>query len=133
MRLTHVHTVLRFPQKAWIAPYIDLNSQLRATTVSEFEKDFYKLLNNSVYGKTMQNERRYTDMHLLTEGAKALALSQKPHCKHVRMFEPNLVAVEMLKTRQTITKPFEVGFAVLELSKLLMYRFHYEHIKQKYG
>ncbi|KAF0146745.1 MAG: hypothetical protein FD187_3218 [bacterium] len=133
MRLTRVHAVLRFPQSAWMKAYIEKNSQLRKEADSEFEKDLFKLFNNSVYGKTMQNEAKYTNIMLVLDEQKAARMSEKPHCKHVRIFDEHLVGIEMKKTERRISKPFEVGFTVLELSKLLMYQFHYDHIKAKYG
>ena len=133
LRMTRVHAVLRFPQSAWMKPYIEKNSQLRKDATSEFEKDLFKLFNNSVYGKTMQNEAKYTDIRLLLDEQKAARLSEKPHCKNVRIFDENMVGIEMKRTKRKITKPFEVGFTVLDLSKLLMYQFHYDYIKAKYG
>ena len=131
--MTRVHAVLRFPQSAWLKPYIDKNSEMRKAARSDFAKDLFKLLNNAVYGKTMQNESKYTDIKLVTDEQKAARLSEMPHCKQVRIFEERLVGIELKKSERKISKPFDVGFTVLELSKLLMYQFHYDYIKAKYG
>ncbi|KAF0093416.1 MAG: hypothetical protein FD144_5964, partial [Rhodospirillaceae bacterium] len=98
LRMTRVHAVLRFPQSAWMKTYIDKNSELRKNANSDFEKDLFKLFNNSVYGKTMQNEAKYTDIRLEMDEQKAARLAEKPHCKNVRIFDENMVGIEMKRT-----------------------------------
>src|SRR3990167_10520403 len=134
LRLVAVHRALKFEQRAWIADYIDLNSRARADpNASKFEQNLRKELNNTIYGKTMQNERRHTTVHLLLDEQKVVELMQKPHCGWVHQFDYDLTAVEMAKIYPKIKMPFEVGFAVLELSKLLMYQHHYDFFKARYG
>ena len=123
MKLTKVHRVLAFRQSRWLAPYIEKNSQLRAASTNEFEKDFFKLMNNSIYGKTCENQKKRSDIKLVTTEKKMKKLIEKPHCMNFKIFDEQLVAIEMRKIRSLINKPFYVGFAVLELSKLHMYRY----------
>ena len=130
--LHKIHRVIRFRQRKWLAPYIEKNSALRATSTSSFEKDFFKLLNNSVYGKTCENLTKRSDIRLITDQKKCSKLVRKPHCLGFRIFSEDIAAVEMRKLRCLINKPTYVGFAVLELSKLLMYHFHYDFMLQRY-
>ena len=123
MRLTRVSRVLRFNQSRWLAPYIDNNSVLRAAAKNDFEKDFFKLMNNSIYGKTCENQKKRTDIRLVTSEEKCKKLMEKPHCKGFRIFDESLAGIEMRKLKTLINKPFYVGFSVLELSKLHMYRY----------
>ena len=89
-------------------------------------------MNNAIYGKTCENQKKRTDIKLVLDDAKRKALTEKPHCLGFRIFKENLAAVEMRKIQCLINKPFYVGFSVLELSKLHMARFHYEHMMRKY-
>ena len=132
MRLRKVHRVITFHQSRWLARYIDLNQQLRAAANNDFEKDFFKLMNNSVYGKTCENMKKRSDIRLVTDDEKRRQLTNKPHCMNFRIFKENLAGVQLRKVKVQINKPFYVGFTVLELSKLLMYRFHYDYIKKRY-
>ena len=132
MRLTKVHRVLSFVQSRWLAPYIEKNSALRAVATNDFEKEFFKLMNNSIYGKTCENQKKRTDIKLVTQEEKRKKLMEKPHCMSFKIFDEDLAAVEMRKLKTMIDKPFYVGFSVLELSKLHMYRFHYDYFMKKY-
>ena len=99
-----------------------MNTTLRAAAKNEMEKDFHKLMNNAVYGKTCENQRKRTDIRLVNDVQKAAKLLDKPHCLDVSIFDENLVGIEMRKVKLLLTKPSYVGFAVLELSKLHMLR-----------
>ena len=123
MRLTKVHRIIQFRQSAWMLPYIAMNTWLRMKAGNDMEKDFHKLMNNAVYGKTCENQRKRSDIRLVTERDKAEKLVDKPHCLDVRIFDENLVGIEMRKVKLLLNKPSYIGFAVLELSKLLMLRF----------
>ena len=81
-------------------------------------------MNNAPYGKTIENVAKRSDIRLVTEEDKALQLAEKPHCLDFRIFEENLIGVEMRKLRHVINKPFQHGFCVLEWSKLKMYTFY---------
>ena len=133
LKLTKVHRVLRFKQSQWLAQYIIINQNLRAQSKNDFDKDFFKLMNNAVFGKTCENLKKRKDEKLCTTEEQCRKWTQKPNCNEVRIFGEDLVGIEMQKLQTKIDRPFYVGFAVLELSKLLMYRFHYDYIKTKYG
>ena len=128
MRLTRIHRVLKFKQSRWLAPYIKKNSDLRAGSKNDFEKEFFKLMNNSIYGKTCENQKKRTDIKLVTQDDKRRKLVEKPHCMGFKIFDEELAAVEMRKTKLLINKPFYVGFSVLELSKLHMYKYAFYFI-----
>ena len=123
LRLVGVHRVLAFTQSRWLQPYIEKNTALRSVAKNEFEKEFFKLMNNSIYGKTCENQKKRTDIKLVTTEQKCKKLTEKPHCLGFRIFDETLAGVEMQKLRTMIDKPFYVGFCVLELSKLHMYRY----------
>ena len=123
LKLNKIHRVIKFTQEPWLKSYIDTNSQLRKDATNEFEKGFYKLMNNAVYGKTCENLRKRVDIKLENDRNKAQVLINQPNCIDIRRFTDDLVGIEMRKTKLEINKPFYVGFAVLELSKLHMYRY----------
>ena len=132
MRLTAVHRGIRFYQSPWMASYISKNTELRKTAANSFEKDFFKLMNNSVFGKTIENISKRQNIILVDTRAKASSLSTKPNCDHATIFDCNLVAVQMKKTEVYFNKPIYIGQAILDLSKTLMVDFHYDYIPKKY-
>ena len=132
--LKKVHRIVSFDQEAWLKPYIDFNTQMRAKANTEFEKNFFKLLINSIYGKCCENVRHRRDIKLCTTAKKAQRLFNKPKFKDFTIFKNDeLIAVEMVKTQIKYDKPAYLGACILDLSKLLMYQFHYDHIKPMYG
>jgi len=123
MQLVKIHRIIEFEQSPWMAPYIQLNTDLRAAATNDADKDFHKLMNNSVYGKTCENLRKRSDIRLVADAHEAEKLIEKPHCLDVRIFDQNLIGVELKKVKVLVNKPSYVGFAVLELSKLLMWQY----------
>ena len=113
--------------------YIELNTRLGANGKNDFEKDFFKLMNNSVFGKTMENIRNRVDVKLVSGRKVAEKLSAKPNFKDCTIFDENLVAIQMTRTKLTFNKPVYCGMAILDLSKILMYDFHFNYILPKYG
>ncbi|PFX17605.1 hypothetical protein AWC38_SpisGene18061 [Stylophora pistillata] len=128
-----IHRIIRFEESPWMKKYIDLNTELRAKADNDFEKDFFKLMNNSVYGKTMENIRNRVDVRLVNSEDKAAKLVKKPNFKHCTIFSENLCAIHMRKTLIEFDKPLYLGMSILDISKTLMYDFHYNYIKTKYG
>ncbi|XP_022799901.1 uncharacterized protein LOC111337802 [Stylophora pistillata] len=128
-----IHRVIKFNESYWMKPYIDLNTELRAKADNDFEKDFFKLMNNAVYGKTMENIRKRVDVRLSNSEDTVKRLANKVNFKHCTIFSENLSAIEMRKTQITFNKPLYLGMCILDLSKILMYDFHYNYIKAKYG
>ena len=133
LKLKKVHRVLEFNQSPWLKQYIDFNTQKRTIAKNSFEKDFFKLMNNSVFGKTMENIRKRVDVRLVTSNDKLSKLASKPTYVSSKIFNENLVAVHKIKETLTLNRPAYVGMCILDLSKTLMYDFHYNYIKQKYG
>ena len=133
LELKAVHRALSFKQSPWMEPYIRKNTELRKAADNSFEKDFFKLMNNSVFGKTIENIRKRQNIFLVDNRKTALNLSKRPNFERVTIFDKNLIAAHMKKTEIYFNKPVYVGQAILDLSKTLMFDFHYNYIKPKYG
>lgn len=125
MKLSKIHRFLQFKQEPWLKQYIDLNTQIRAQAKNGFEKDFLKLMNNSVFGKTMENIHKHVNVELVTESQKMKKLVAKPTFKVAKRFNEHLVGVNMVREKLLLNKPVYTGFTLLDLSKVLMYQFHY--------
>ena len=117
MKLKKIHIVIQFEQSQWLKKYIDLNTEMRTKATNEFEKDFYKLMNNTVFGKTMENIRKRVNIKLVTDAKKYEKLVAKPNYKSTTMFAERLVAVHSNKTKIVFNKPIYVGMSILDLSK----------------
>ena len=133
LKIKKVHRVLEFDQSPWLKHYIDFNTEKRKHAKNSFEKDFFKLMNNSVFGKTMENLHKGVDVRPVTNEKKLDKLTSKPTYVSSKIFNENLMAVHKIKEALTINRPAFVGMCILNLSKTLMYDFHYNHIKEKYG
>ena len=133
MKLKKIHRGLKFVESAWLKPYIDTNVILRTQAKNNFEQDFFKLMNNAVFGKTMENIRNRVNIKLVNTGEKFKKLVAKPNYESRIIFNENLVSVHMKKTSLTMNKPVYLGMCILDLSKTLMFDFHYKYIKPKYG
>ena len=133
MTVKKVHRVLAFNQSPWLKPYIDFNTNKRKLATNAFEKDFFKLMNNSVFGKSFESIRRRILVELLTNEEKVRKRVASPTFESFRLFPNDLVAIHRRKTKLLLNKPIYVGFCVLELSKVIMYDFHYNFIKDIYG
>ena len=124
--------MLEFNPSPWLKQYIDFNTEKRKNAKNSFEKDFFKLMNNSVFGKTMKNLRKRVDVRLVTNEKKLDKLTSKPTYASSKIFNENLMAVHKVKEALTLNRPAYVGMCILDLSKTLMYDFHYNYIK-RYG
>ena len=133
MILKKVHQGIKFYQSPWMEPYIRKNTDLRKTASNAFEKDFFKLINNSVFGKTIENIRKRQNVKIVDNRKLANKLSSKPNFERVTIFDENLIACHMKKTEVYFNKPIFVGQAILDISKTLMFDFHYNYIRKKYG
>ena len=132
LKLKKIHRVLEFDQSPWLKPYIDFNTEKRTQAKNSFEKDFFKLMNNSVFGKTMENVRKRVNVDLITDPNKLKKIVSKPTFTGFNIITGDLVAVSKTKEVLTLNRPSYVGMAILDLSKYLMYDFHYNYIKKKY-
>ena len=133
LKLKKVYRVLEFHQSPWLAQYINFNTQKRMNAKNAFEKDFFKLLYNSVFGKTMEKIRKRIDVRLVTDQKKLSKLVSKPTFVNSKIFNEDLVAVHKIKETLTLDRPAYAGMCILDLSKTLTYDFHYNYIKSRYN
>ena len=133
LKLKKVHRIIEFNQEAWLKPYIDMNTELRKIAKNDFEKDFFKLMNNAVFGKTMKNVRKHRDIKLVTTDKKRSKLVSETNYHTINLISENLSIIEMKRTKVKVNKPIYLGLSILEISKLLMYEFWYDYMKPKYG
>ena len=133
LKLKKIHRVIEFNQKEWLKPYIDMNTELRKTAKNDFEKDLFKLMNNSVFGKTMENIRRHRDIKLLTTDKKRSTLVSEPNHHTINLISEDLSIIELKKSKVKMNKPIYLGLLILEVSKILMYEFWYDYMKPKYN
>ena len=132
LRVTKIHRVLKFTQEPWMRSYIDFNTQKRTQAKNDFEKNLFKLMNNSVFGKTMENIRKRVNIKIAADREEAESyVSQPGFVRYVEMLD--FYVIHMKKANLFLNKPIYTGFAVLDLSKLLMYEFYYDKLKPKYG
>jgi len=132
LKIVKIHRGILFEESAWLKKYIDLNTELRTRADNDFEKDFFKLMNNSVFGKTMENIENHVDIKLVSREKEAIKLAARPNYDRATIFDENLIAVHMKRTSLKYNKPIYLGMCILDLSKTLMYDFHYNYIKNKY-
>ena len=130
--LENVHRVTQFNQEEWLEPYIEMNTKLRTEAKNDFEEDFFKLMNNSVFGKTMENVRKHRDIKLVTTDKKINQLVSEPNYHTTKYFSENSLAIAMKKTKVKMNKPMFLKLSTLDISKILMYEFWYGYIKPKY-
>jgi len=130
--LTAVHRIIVFDQEQFMKPYIMKNTDLRTKATDASEKDYFKLMNNSCFGKTMENPHKRKDVRLVTKENEAIKLTSKPSYQDYRQFHDSLYGIMMKKLQVKLDKPVFIGFSVLELSKLLMLEFLYDYFKVKY-
>ena len=131
--LKKVHHSIKFNQKAWLKPQIDMNTELRKQAKNDFEKDFFKLMNNSVFGKIMENVRKHRDIKLVTTDKRRNQLVSELNYHTTTWFSEKLLAIEMKKIKVKMNKLVYPALPILEISKTLMYEFWYDYMKPKYG
>ena len=122
LKLKKIHRIIEFNQEAWLKPYIDMNTELSKAAPNDFEKDLFKLMINSVFGKTMENIRKHRDIKLVTTDKKRSKLISEPNYHTINLISEDLSIIEM-------KKPI---LSILEISKILMYEFWYDYMKPKY-
>ena len=132
LELTRVHRVLRFKQSPWLKPYIDLNTQLRQRASSKFEENLFKLMNNSFFGKTCEDVRKYRDVKIAMTEKRVRKLVARPTVKQWKIYEENLAAIQLKRSTVELNKPRYVGMCILDISKVVMYNFHYNYMMKKF-
>ena len=132
LKLSKVHRVIEFRQEEWLKPYIEMNTKLRMQAKNDFEKYFFKLMNHSVFGKTMENVRNHRDITIVTTNKRRRILASEPNYHSTKYISKDLLIMEMKKVEVKMNKPIYLGQAILDISKTLMYEFWYDYIKPKY-
>ena len=133
LRLDRIHRVIEFDQSPWLKTHIDFNTQLRTAATNDFEKDFFKLMNNSVLEKMMENIRKHRNIKLVTTEEKYLRTIMRPNFQSGVLSGENLMGCEMGKIKVVMNKPVYLGQAILDLSKIVMFEFQYDYMIPKYG
>ena len=110
-----------------------MNTELRKFAKNDFEKDLFKLMNNSVFGKAMENIIKHRDIKLVTTDKKRSKLVSEPNYHTINLISEDLSIIEMKKTKVKMNKPIYLGLSVLDISKTLMYEFWYDYMKPKYN
>ena len=133
LKLKKILRIIEFNQEAWLKPYVDMNTELRKLARSDFEKYLFKLMNNSVFGKTMENIRKHRDIKLVTTDKKRSKLVSEPNYDTINLISEDLSIIEMKKTKVKMNKPIYLGLSILEISKILLFEFWYDYMKPKYN
>ena len=129
LKLKKVHRIIEFEQEAWLKEYIDVNMELRKKATNDFEKNFFKLMNNAVFGKTMENVRKHRDINLVKSDKKRNKLVSEPNFHTMKLIDNNLAIIEMKKVKVKMNKPIYLGLSILDISKITMYKFWYDYVK----
>ena len=133
LRPDRIHRAIEFDQSPWLKTYIDFNTQLGTAATNDFEKHFFKLMNNLVFGKPMENIRKHRNIKLVMTEEKYLRTVMKQNFKSGVLFGENLMGCEMGKMKVVMNKPVYLSQAILDLSKIVMYEFHYDYMVPKYS
>ena len=133
LKLKKIHRIIEFNQEVWLKPYIETNTELRKVAKNDFEKDFFKLMNNSVFGKAVENIRKHRDIKLLTTNKRRSKLVSEPNYHRINYISEDLSINETNNTKVKMNKPIYLGLPILDISKTLMYKFWYGYMKPKYG
>ncbi|XP_076632284.1 uncharacterized protein LOC143347188 [Colletes latitarsis] len=134
LRIKRIHRVLEFEQSRWLSKYIELNTRLRVSATNKFQQNLFKLMNNAIYGKTIENVRKYVNVKLVTRwdgryGAEDYI--SRPNFHSVTIFSENFVAITLKKLNVVLNKPIYVGMCVLDISKMQLYSFHYDFMAKE--
>ena len=133
LTLKKVHRAIKFEQKEILKPYIEFNTEKRKNARNDFEKDIFKLLNNAVFGKTMEDKRKHLDFEIVSDERRFMKCVNNPSFKRSHIINEDLVGVEKQKPKLKLDKPIFIGMSILDLSKQHMYKFYYDVMKPKYG
>ena len=124
LRVRKIQWILKFKQSHWLNKYIDFNTKRRTEAKTDFEKDFYKLMNNAVFGKTMENARNWQNIRLATSWKQASKFINRLSFEWAEVFSENFCAIHLKKESIEMDKPIYIGTSILDLSKSLMYDYY---------
>ena len=133
MKLVKIHRILSFKQSNWLRVFTDFNTEKRKESLDEFSKNLYKLMNNCVHNKYIENQRKRINVKLIHDKKTYLKCGNKSNFNSSKIFDKNFVAVHCSKKVLTLNKQIYVGFCILELSKLLMYKLHYDYVLKTFN
>ena len=133
MKLKKIHRVLKFRQSKYLQKYIILNAKLRKKAKNEFEKNLFKLMNNSVFGKSIQNQRNQLDIKLCLNEKQTKKWLIKPNYQTFSILDENKALIQLKKQRVNLNRPIYLGFTCLEYAKYWMYHTYYKWYKKFYG
>ena len=128
-----VHRVIEFNQNARVNLYIDVNTDLRKKAKSDFEKDFFDLMNNAAFGKITENMRKHRDIKLVTTERGRTYLASEPNYHTTKIFMENVLAIKIEKTEILMNKLVHLGLSYKNYKKILILRFWYDNVKPRYG
>ena len=117
LKLKKIHRAIKFEQKEILKPYIEFNTEKRKNARNDFEKDIFKLVNNAVFGKTMEDKRKHLDFEIVSDEKRFMKCVNSPSFKHSHIINENLVGVEKQKPKLKLDKPIFIGMSILDLSK----------------
>ena len=129
MRVTKIHRIVQYKQTKLFADYIKINSEKRQVALNDFEKDYFKLKNNCIYGKSVQNPFKKIKFRLTANVEKAMDYAARPDLTRLHVYGNGLYGIHLKKTTVVQDKPSFVGQTVLDISKLIMYKFRYETLE----
>ena len=132
MKVVKINKVLKFKQSDWLKKFVMFNTEKKVCAVNGYEKGFFKLMVNSVYGKTMENFRKRVSVKLVNNEKDYVKYVSRPTFVSQKILDKNLVAIHKVKPVLLLNKPIHVGFCVFDLSKLLMYDWHYNYFVKKF-
>ena len=134
IKITKIHKILTFDEKPFLKDYVDLNTNLRKKAINDLEKDLFKLMNNAIFGKSMENVLNRSNIKLINnDPEKLLKLMRQPNFQNAYEISNKLCLVESKPIKTVFNKPIFLGAVILETSKLHMYQFWYDHLKNKYN
>ena len=128
-----VYSVISFSQSAWLKQYIDHNTEFRMKANNDFEKYYFKLLNNNFYGETMENARKHRDIRLVNNENRRSKIASEPNYNGTKYISEDFLIMELKKRDVYMNKPLYLGQAILDYSKMLMYEFWYDYLQPKYN
>jgi hypothetical protein len=132
-KITKIHKVLQFDQSPWMKSFIDFNTAKRKLATNDFEKNFWKLLSNSAFGKTIEQVRDRRNVRIVGSDEECFKYTKKPTCQKIILIDDDTSLFLMKKGSVTLSKPIVVGVSVLEISKTVMHNMHYQFMQKKYG
>ena len=113
LKLGKVHRKIEFEQESWLKEYIDVNTELRKKATNDFEKDFFKLMNNAMFGKFMENVRKHCDIKLVKSDKERNKLVSEPNFHTTKLIDNNLAIIEMRKVKVKMNKPIYLGLLIM--------------------